>query len=204
MIEIGRGGGKYLLTTFAGAFLGERGNPGLAMGSREMHEDIRLGLGSLLTIWMPACVRYICIRILLQWCIRMRLGHMLEIRGFLDKLLVAAGVLTDELEILDVLGLYMVIHRILLRSAFVTPLALELAGLQFGIVGLGHCVGNVGRFGELKKQERSQNRVWSFRSASIFSPVLMDSGPFRLQWLVGRCTRRCLSNKGRHRLALSV
>jgi len=139
VIEVGRGRGKYLLTTLTSRLLGKRGNPGLAVGTREMHEDIRLRLGRLVTVWMPTCIRYIRVGILLLWGIGMGLGHVLEIRGLLDKLLVTTGVFTDELEILDVLGLDVVIHGILLRGALVAPLTLELTGLQFGIIGLGHC-----------------------------------------------------------------
>jgi hypothetical protein len=60
--------------------------------------------------------------------LRMRLCHVLEIRGLLDKLLIRA-MLADEFEILDMLRLYMVVHGILLSSTLITVLALKLAGL---------------------------------------------------------------------------
>jgi hypothetical protein len=60
--------------------------------------------------------------------LRVRLGHVLEIRGLLDKLLIRA-MFADEFEILNMLGLHMVVHGILLSSTLITVLALKLAGL---------------------------------------------------------------------------
>jgi hypothetical protein len=138
MIEIRRGGGKCLLTTLAGRILGICRNPGLAMCTCIMDQNVRLGLGYLITSRMRTGIGNIGVRVLLLFRdIRMRLGEMLEIGGLLDKLLVGA-MPTYKLEILNVFGLHVIIHGILLLRHLVTILALEFTSIRFGIIGIRH------------------------------------------------------------------
>jgi hypothetical protein len=126
VIEIGRRRTECLLTTLARILFRIAGNPILAMAPCEMDERIGLGFRRGLTPRMTARIGYTCIRIVL-FCIRMSLSHMLEIGGLLDKLLLRT-MCTDKFEILYVLGLNVIIHRILLRTTLITMLALELTG----------------------------------------------------------------------------
>jgi hypothetical protein len=54
----------------------------------------------------------------------MGIGHVLKVGAFLDKLLVAA-MFAGEFVILNMLGLYMIVHSILLGRSFGAELAME-------------------------------------------------------------------------------
>jgi hypothetical protein len=134
------------------------------MSPCEMHKNVGLGFGGCHAVWMAAGEGHTNIGVLLALGIRrMCLGHVLQIGRFLNKLLVRA-VCATEFEILNVLGLYMIIHGVLLCTALVAILALEmtgkLSGIQLEIRGVsGHKGHDGGRNGAQKLGYRRTNNI---------------------------------------------
>lgn len=135
MVEVGRRGRKGLFATGTGRPFCESGNPLFAMSAGKVYEHIGLCFSRRLATRVCTGKGYTRIRILLLGCIRrMRLGHMLEIRGLLDKLLIRA-MGARELIVLNMLRLHMVIHRILFCRLLLTILTLEHTIVNFYIIG---------------------------------------------------------------------
>ncbi len=147
MIEIGCRGCEDFLTTLTGGTLCKGGNPFFAVGAGKMHEHVRLRFGGCGTSWMCTGKGYTHIGIrLLSSVGGMRLRHMLEIRGFLDELLIRA-MCTGEFIILHMLCLYMIIHGILLSGLLIAIFALKDAGFKLGVIRFGSGSRHVGNGG---------------------------------------------------------
>ncbi len=141
VVEVCRRGSKGLVATLTGLSLFIDWNPVFAMGACKVHENIRLRLGGLFTSWKSTGIRNTDIGIRLftyssRRIFRVRLRHMLEIGGFLDKLLIRAmGALIFI--VLNVFGLNVIIHSILLLCPLFAILTLEFTGFELGIIGFG-------------------------------------------------------------------
>ena len=133
---------------------------------------------------MAARKGYIYVGILLSLGIRrMCLGHMLQIGGFLHKLLLRT-MRTAELEILNMLRLNMVIHGILLGTPLITILTLELAGKFTGIqleIGRLSCGGRHGK--ERRYFMKLHHSIFAAGGVSIFAThsLYVFFGDLRLQ-----------------------
>lgn len=138
MVKVGRGGGECLRAACTRRSFLKGGNPFATMRTGKMYKHVRLCLCGCLAMCARKCDTRVRIRFSRDG-IGVCLRHMLEVRGFLDKLFIRT-LRTRILIVLHMLCLYMVIHCILLCRLFGTVLTLKGSVFQFHIIGFcGGC-----------------------------------------------------------------